>query len=402
MSARKPRRAQGRAVDSAGAPVERKALAALGADVTEMIKANAGLLFAGIATFILMGAGQSVYGPALPAFAREFGLTTGEAGWLVSAHWIGCALGVAAMYLAGAAITPRVALAQMGGGAVVVALGLGWWATLGGAVVFGAGYGMATATFNPRVLQTFGRRGPSMLSLLNATFGIGAIVAPLAFVALGGAPQAAFAAIAGLCALIWLGAGPAGRVGAVASAGPVRPFRPHWPILAFGMAAIGTEACLIGLGPTALIAAGESEVRAAGLLSAFFLAFLAARIGLIFVAHRLPSFTLYLVAVGGAAVSALGAAVVSPGACFVALGWFAGMFFPGFYVTAARKMGEDSRVPPTIIAAGLVGGIFAPMLLAPALEGAGDRGFFWVVAGWTGLLALAALPALRAMNRPGP
>ena len=41
------------------------------------------------------------------------------------------------------------------------------WITLVGALVFGAGYGCATAIFNPRMLQAFGPRGPAMLSLLN-------------------------------------------------------------------------------------------------------------------------------------------------------------------------------------------------------------------------------------------
>ena len=57
---------------------------------------------------------------------------------------------------------------------------------------------------NPRVLRAFGTRGPSMVSLLNAMFAVGAILAPLGFVAIGSNPQLAFAVVAGSCALIWL------------------------------------------------------------------------------------------------------------------------------------------------------------------------------------------------------
>ena len=363
------------------------------------IRDNAALLAAGVLTFILMGAGQSLYGPALPAFSRMFGISPGLAGLLVSAHWIGCAVGVAGMFFRSAGVTPRFVLVLMAAGAGLLATGLGWWVTLAGALVFGAGYGCATVVFNPRVLRAFGARGPAMLSLLNATFGIGAILAPLLFVALGNDPLRSFAVAAGLAVAVFAIAGPAGRGDAAQVVSASQPFRPHWPALAFGGVAIAVEACLIGLGPTALIKAGLSEVAAAQLLSAFFLSFLAARVLLIFTAHLLRSFTLYTLAVGGACLGALAAALWQPGPAFVAIGFFAGMFFPGEYVTAARKMGDNPKVPPAIIAAGLVGGIFAPLALAPFLSGMGERGFFWATAAVTGALTVAALATLKEMNR---
>jgi hypothetical protein len=363
----------------------------------DLIRAHAGLLVAGVATFIMMGAGQSLYGPALPAFSRIFGVSLAEAGMMVSAHWVGCFLGVGLMYLKGGGITPRHALAAMAVGAAGVAALAGWWATIAAAVIFGAGYGLSTAVFNPRVLRTFGTYGPSMLSMLNACFGIGAIAAPLIFVALGSDPRWSFGLTAALAAVIWLFAGPAGRVEA-GPAGEVRPFKPHWGILAFGMGAIGLEACLIGLGPTALIQAGVTETTAAELLSAFFVVFLVSRVALIFVAHRVEPFVLYTGAIAVTACCALGAATVSPAVFFVAMGAPAGLFFPGFYVTASGKMGSDLRVPPTIIASGLVGGIGAPLIVAPLMAGMGDRGFFWLVAGVTLVLSVAAVLSLRRMR----
>ena len=363
----------------------------------ELIRAHAGLLFAGVATFVMMGAGQSLYGPALPAFSRLFGVTVAEAGVLVSAHWVGCFVGVGFMYLKGGAVTPRHTLVTMAIGAAGVAALAGWWATIAGAVVFGMGYGMSTAVFNPRVMRAFGDKGPSMLSLLNATFGLGAIAAPLIFVALGSDPRWSFGLTAALAAGIWLFAGPAGRAGA-APAGAVKAFRPHWGIMAFGAVAIGLEACLIGLGPTALIQAGVAERTAAELLSAFFVVFLVARVGLIFVAHRIAPFALYTGAVAVAALCAVGAVLISPAVFFVAMGAPAGLFFPGFYVTASGKMGEDLRVPPTIIASGLVGGIGAPLIVAPLMVGMGERGFFWLVAGVTLALTAAAVLSLRRMK----
>lgn len=363
----------------------------------DLIRAHAGLLFAGVATFVMMGAGQALFGPALPVYVRDFALSESEAGLFVALLWVGCFLGVALMYFKGAMIGPRHTLAAMAIGAGGMAASPGWWLTLAGGVVFGIGYGMATAVFNPRVMRAFGPKGPSMLSLLNATFGVGAIAAPLAFVWLGSDPRWAFGLVAVVILGIWALAGPTGREG-VAPAGEVKAFRPHWGILGFGLVAIGMEASLAGLGPTALIRAGIAETRASELLSAFFVVFLLARVGLIFIAHRVEPFVLYTAAVGSAAIFALGAIFLSPAIFFVALGASAGVFFPGFYVTAAGKMGEDIRVPPTIVASGLVGAIGAPLVLAPMSAALGDRGFFWLIAGILLALTAAALLSLRRMR----
>jgi MFS transporter, FHS family, glucose/mannose:H+ symporter len=363
----------------------------------DQIRAHAGLLFAGVATFVMMGAGQALFGPALPVLSRTYALGQGETGLLVSLLWVGCFLGVALMYLRGAMIGPRHAILAMALGALGMAFELGWWLTLFAAAVFGMGYGMATAVFNPRVMRAFGTHGPSMLSLLNATFGVGAIAAPLVFVWLGSDPVWAFGAVAVVLLVIWLFAGSAGRAG-VAPAGTVKVFKPHWGILGFGLVAIGMEASLAGLGPSALIRAGVEEARASELLSAFFVVFLLARVALIFVAHRIQPFVLFALAVGSAAIFALGAAFLSPATFFVAMGASAGVFFPGFYVTASGKMGEDIRVPPTIVASGLVGAIGAPLILAPLIGGLGERGFFWAISLVLVVLTGAAMLSLRRMR----
>lgn len=363
-----------------------------------LMKTHAALLITGLISFIFMGAGQSLYGPALPAFARDLGLTATEAGWLISAHWVGCIFGVAFMFRWGGMVTPRIALGLMALGAGLIASTPGWWGTLGGAVLFGMGYGCATVVFNPRVLAAFGDKGPSMLSLLNAVFSLGAIAAPLVFVALGSSPSLSFGVVAASCALICLFAGAAGKPADTAAVAP-QPYRVHWGILAFGMVSVGLEACLIGLGPTALIQAGETEAKSAQLLSLFFAAFLVARVVLVFAAQYLPSFTLYTGAMMAASGAAFVGALFSPAISFVLIGISAGLFFPAFFVTAARKMGTDQRVPSTIVAAGLVGGILSPVLMTEILGSLGKHGFFWIIAVVSGLTALVALSVQRSMNK---
>lgn len=345
----------------------------------------------------MMGAGQALFGPALPVYVRGFALSETEAGLFVALLWVGCFVGVGFMFFKGALVGPRHTLAVMAGGTGLMAASPNWWVTLAGGVIFGIGYGMATAVFNPRVMRAFGAKGPSMLSLLNATFGVGAIAAPLVFVWLGSDPAWAFGVVALVLAVIWLGAGAAGRE-EVVQTGEVKAYRAHWAILGFGLVAIGMEASLAGLGPTALIQAGVEEHRASQLLSAFFVVFLLARVVLIFVAHLVQPFVLYTLAVTSAAVFAVFAVVLSPSIFFVAMGASAGVFFPGFYVTASGKMGEDLRVPPTIVASGLVGAICTPLILAPLGAAMGERGFFVLAAGILIAVSLAALLSLRRMR----
>ncbi|MFN3970406.1 MAG: MFS transporter [Gemmobacter sp.] len=359
--------------------------------------AHLGLLVAGLVSFVLMGAGQSLFGPALPAFARDFAIGTGQAGLLVSAQWVGAALGVAAMFRFGDRLTPRMALAAMAAGAGVIAAGMGWWPTVAGAGMFGLGYGCSTVIYNRRFLLVFGARGPSMLALLNAIFGVGAIGAPLVFVALGSDPQLAYGVLAVL-ALATL-------VVARAEAPPARApevgqgFRLRLPILAFGALAIGTEACLIGLGPTGLIARGVSETAAAAMLSGFFVAFLGARLALVPLAGRIAPFPMLAACMAGAASCATVIALGGPVWLFVAMGGFVALFFPLFYMAGVAQMGHDPRVSPVMVAAGLVGGIVAPLVLGGIMGQVGAAVFFALVAVLVGGAAVLALLSMRGMAR---
>ncbi|WP_149141375.1 MFS transporter [Gemmobacter caeruleus] len=357
------------------------------------------LLAVGLVTFFLMGGLQAVYGPALPMLARETGQSVAQVSGLFTVHWLGSAGGVALTFVLGTRITPRVVVLLLAAGAALLGAGAGWPVTLAGAALSGMGQGGAAVVFNPRLLASFGARGPAMLSLTNAVFGGGAILAPMALVVLGGAYGLIFLSLAVGFALLVAVARDAGQP-AMAAAAPA--FRPDLAILAFGACGIGLEAALIGLGPAALVRAGASEVQGAEAMSAFFIAFLLARIGLTFAAHRIAPFALYALSVGGVALCMAAAVVLPPYWMFVLAGGFAGMIFPGYFVEAARRMGQHPRVSPLIVAGGLVGGISLPFLLARLTEGMGQRGFFQVMAGLAIAVTVAALLALVLRRAPLP
>lgn len=360
--------------------------------------AKTALLASGLSTFLVIGSGMAIIGPALPVYERMFRIDTATSGLLVSTLWIGCLIGVVGMFLKGAEVTPRMGLSGLVIGSVLLAVAPLWPVALAGALVFGVGYGAVAAIFNPRVLVAYGPTGASKVGMLNAVFSFGAILSPWVFAEIGSDLRPVFWSIAGIAALTWVFSGPVALTGVVPGAAG-KGFKLHLPILGFILIAIGIEASLSGLGPTALIRAGVQEDTAATLLSLFFVAALATRIVLIVYSHKWPDFSIYLAAIVWACLCSLGAALISPAGFFPLLGLSAGLFFQGGYLTATRKMGDDPRVSPIILGLGLVGAIFSPLAFARLMDGLGSHGFFWLVAVVAGVGALAALASYRAMMR---
>jgi fucose permease len=302
------------------------------------------------------------------------------------------------MYFWSERVSTQPGMAVLAVGAVILALAPLWPVALAGAFVFGLGYGAIAAQFNPRIMTAYGPRGPSMLSLINAVFSLGAIAAPYGFVLMGGNPRPVFGAVAVLAALAWIAARRAAMTG-VQPAAAGKGFRLHLPILSLALLAIGIEASLAGLGPTALIRTGMDEVSAARLLSVFFIVTLVTRLVLIAVAARIPAFALFTFAALWAAGCSLLAIWVSPLIFFPALGISTGLFFQAEYVTASRKMGDDPRVPSIILGNGLVGAVISPIAYAKLMDGFGDYGLFWLIAMVATGVGFASLVQYRAMSR---
>ena len=352
-----------------------------------------------MASFIVLGAYQAVLGPALPVYQQIFTLDTASAGWLISTLGVGSFIGIAGMYFIGHRVTARLTLGAMAVGALLLAFAPNWIITLAGGVIFGLGYGSVATLFNARIMAAFGARGPSMVSLINALYSVGAIAAPLVFVGLGSDPKVIFSIIAGIAVLTIVTSGQAGRAqaaGGVNASG----FKLHPPILIVGAIAIGMEVCLTGLAPSALIKTGIAPDRAAELLSMFFVAFLLGRIGLTLLADRVPSFTIFAVAMGFTALCGMGCVFFDPVWFYPPIGLATGLFFPGFFVTASGIMGTDSRVAPVILGTCQIGAVLSPLAVAALIPQMGDKGFFWLMLGTAAVLALLAVVFYRQIARP--
>lgn len=356
------------------------------------------LLATGIAGFVLLGLALAIFGPVLPVYSRVFGLEISSVGWVLSVFWAGSLSAVGAVYLAPATLGPKTGLVAAAAGTALLALMSSWGMVLVGAVLFGFGYGVIAAVWNPRVLAAFGPRGPAMMSLMNALFTLGAIAAPQMFLALGQQPATVFWVFTGFAGAILLVTFGMGDTRA-APAATGSDGRIDWTILGFACLGIGLESILVGLGPTGLVQTGKTPEQAAQLLSLFFITYLVARLSLVLIAHRIAPFAIYVAAVTLLAALTLAALLGDAGFWFPFMGFACGYIFHGEYLTGLQRMGGTTRISALLLAAGMLGAIVMPVVISQVLGGLGPLGFFQIVLGIALTLAVLAALSLRRLTR---
>src|SRR5215475_1641905 len=132
--------------------------------------------------FVVIGALQALYGPALPTFREKFGLQEAVAGLALSCHFVGALLGVLMFHRMHDRIGNRTLLGSSYGlmaiGSVLFAVAPDWPAALVATLVIGVGFGGIDYGLNQLFSVGFGRRSVAMLNLLNAHFGVGAVAGP--------------------------------------------------------------------------------------------------------------------------------------------------------------------------------------------------------------------------------
>lgn len=182
---------------------------------TTQAPATAGRLFsrpavaASCVGFVLIGALQALYGPAVPALRADFGLSPSAAGLGLSAHFAGGVAGVLGFNAIHGRIGNRTLLTLSYGlmavGGAAFAAAPNWPLALVAALLTGLGFGGIDYGLNQLFAVGFGDRGAAMLNVLNAHFGIGAVAGPALLAVLGPARYPyAFAGLAVLAAVLAL------------------------------------------------------------------------------------------------------------------------------------------------------------------------------------------------------
>ncbi len=344
------------------------------------------LFVVGLAAFALIGAQQALYGPAFPALQARYAIGVGEVGQIVSAHFAGGLVGVllAVPLLRPFGYRRLVPVASLGValGLALVVLAPTWPAALASSVGAGLGFGMLVSLLNLAFARAFGARSTQALAVLNATFGIGAVLGPVPVaIALdrgGGAAALApgFFGLAALALVVAVGSAatrtwPTLPPARVAGAAPVR-----WGVVAgFGVALsvyVALESNTAAWAPTHL--ALELDVgRAALATSVFWGAATAGRLIVAALPWRIAPGA-YVVGAGVASVGALGLAHVSGFGLFAyaLVGLAVAPIFPATIAWLTRVFPDSvERVAPLVLAAGNFGPVFGAPVVGAAAAWAG-------------------------------
>nr|WP_225858936.1 MFS transporter [Streptomyces albicerus] len=363
--------------------------------------------------FVLIGVLQALYGPAIPAFREEFGLSPSAAGLGLSAHFVGGVAGVLLFDRLYGRLGNRQILGAsyllMAVGAAGFALAPNWPVALATALLAGLGFGGIDYGLNQLFAVGFGHRSTAMLNILNAHFGVGAILGP-ALIGLVGAEHypavfLAFAA-ANLPLLLCLkgvrdhaphptaGDPESGRGGQVLgrSLGSVLAV-----FVTLYVLHVGIEAGVGGWEPTHLETVGYGAGVAATATSVYWLMMTVGRFLVAPIALRYSAQSIITVSCAGMTVCLLLATVpgLAPYA-YAGVGLFIAPIFPTGLPWLNKAAPQARRAGAVVIAASMVGGVAAGPALGKAIEWSGIRAVPLLLCVVSALCLAATLWLIRA------
>ncbi|WP_442906083.1 MFS transporter [Kitasatospora sp. NBC_00458] len=265
-------------------------------------------------------------------------------------------------------------------GSVAFAFSPSWPLALLGALVTGFGFGGIDYGLNQLFATGFGQRGPAMLNILNAHFGIGAIAGP-ALIGLLGADRypAVFTAFAVMAALLLIplggvrgrtsGGRPAGAAGHPANLPARRTAALLTAFVVLYVLHVGVEAGVGGWEPTHLAAVGHSTTLAASATSVYWLMLTLGRFLVAPLTLRWSEPAIIAASCTGMALCLL--AAVLPGLApyaYAGVGLFIAPIFPTGLPWLRRTVPAAQRAGALVIAASMVGGVAAGPALGKIIE----------------------------------
>ncbi|MGW1274319.1 MFS transporter [Streptomyces sp. NPDC002491] len=370
--------------------------------------------------FVLIGALQALYGPSIPALRDDFGLSPSAAGLGLSAHFAGGVAGVLLFdRLFGRTGNRRilaVAYLLMAAGAAGFALAPGWPLALLAALVAGIGFGGIDYGLNRLFATGFGRRSTAMLNILNAHFGVGAILGPALIGAVGSEHYPALFlafALANLPLLLCLrgvrdhAPGPASSdTGDRAPVGAA--LRSVLAVfVALYVLHVGIEAGVGGWEPTHLESVGYGAGAAATATSVYWLMMTVGRFLAAPIALRFSAQTIITVSCAGMTACLLLAAVpgIAPYA-YAGVGLFIAPIFPTGLPWLSRVAPGARRAGAIVMAASMLGGVAAGPALGKIIEWSGVRAVPLILAAVSAVCLASTLwlarTTRRSTHRPSP
>ncbi|MDV9172750.1 MFS transporter [Streptomyces sp. W16] len=361
--------------------------------------------------FILIGMLQSLYGPVIPGLRHEFGLSPSTAALGLSLHFAGGVAGVLAFNAIHSRISNRALLAWgyglMVAGGAGFALAPDWPLALAAAFLAGLGFGGIDYGLNQLFAVGFGGRSTAMLNVLNAHFGIGAVLGPAVVAWLGPDDYPyAFGACAVLAAVLVF-AGSSGVRTRVSDDPPAKTpsrglglSRVLVGFLVLYVLNVAVEASVGGWEPTHLETVGYTATVAASATSVYWLMMTAGRFLVVPITMRYAPERILAVCAAGMTVCLLLTLVkgVAPVA-YAGVGLFIAPVFPTGLSWLNRALPQAERAGAWVIAASNVGGVAAPPLLGVGIEASGIHAVPWLLTALSGASLLATLRLIRLTRR---
>ena len=236
-----------------------------------------------------------------------------------------------------------------------------------------------------------------MVNLLNAVFGIGAIISPMLFLLLPARPEGPFLILAVLAGLLLpLGFMLDDRV----PAAPVTQGKTQNRLLLFAFIVLlglggGIEASTVGYAATYLIATGTEVETAVTITSLLFLTYTLARFAAIPLSIRFTSAQIVIGSIGLTAILLLLShnASIAP-ITMTLLGGTIAVIFPNGFNWISKVFGASNSTT-LIFAGGLSGGIFVPVFVAWMTATFGEQ---YIVTTIMGASLLALLTGLFLLS----
>jgi fucose permease len=357
--------------------------------------------------FVLIGMVQALYGPAVPGLREEFGLSPSGAGLGLSLHFTGGVAGVLSFNAIHSRISNRSLLAAsyalMAAGGAGFALAPNWPSALAAAFLGGLGFGGIDYGLNQLFAVGFGARSTAMLNVLNAHFGIGAVLGPALIAWVGPDDYGyAFGACAVLAAALILCTGGVRSGAPAASEAAEKPAaggllsRVLVGFLALYILNVAVEAGVGGWEPTHLETVGYSATVAASATSVYWLMMTAGRFLVVPITLRYAPERILAVCAAGMTACLLLALI--PGAAPVAyagVGLFIAPVFPTGLPWLNQALPGAKRAGAWVIAASMIGGVAAPPLLGVGIEASGIQAVPWLLTMLSGASLVATVRLMR-------
>jgi fucose permease len=291
----------------------------------------------------------------------------------------------------------------MAAGGAGFALAPNWPLALAAAFLGGLGFGGVDYGLNQLFAVGFGDRSTAMLNILNAHFGIGAVLGPAVIAWLGPDDYPyAFGACAVL-ATVLVFAGSTGVRTRVSDTPPAttraRPLglpRVLVGFLVLYILNVAVEAGVGGWEPTHLETVGYTATVAASATSVYWLMMTAGRFLVVPITMRYAPERILAVCAAGMTVCLLltlveGAAPMA----YAGVGLFIAPVFPTGLSWLNSALPQARRAGAWVIAASNVGGVAAPPLLGVGIEASGINAVPWLLTLLSGASLLATVHLIR-------